>query len=119
MCAFDLFEYGCGHGTKKVHKHCHFARNDPAHSCYGAWTIHATYPVPHQNCGLCMRAGLPKERQAGSEAEAGPSSESAQVEGRAMGSSGTETKASDLVDTEEATCGAMEVDTVVKEDARQ
>ena len=53
MCQFEKLNYGCGHEQFRIYKHCHFARNDPEHRCYGAWTISNEMNVPQNKCPRC------------------------------------------------------------------
>jgi hypothetical protein len=65
MCSYEENTYACGHVLKRLVKHCHFARNDPAHSCFGAWTISKYNNLPTENCPDCIKSGLPRRVNAG------------------------------------------------------
>ncbi|RDI77148.1 hypothetical protein Vi05172_g12905 [Venturia inaequalis] len=41
----------------RLWKHCHFARNDPNHQCFGTYTIEREIDLPKENCPDCVAAG--------------------------------------------------------------
>ncbi|KAF2427794.1 hypothetical protein EJ08DRAFT_577285, partial [Tothia fuscella] len=43
MCQYEQINYACGHSPRRLHKHCHFARNDPSHSCFGAYSVNSEF----------------------------------------------------------------------------
>ncbi|KAF2473569.1 uncharacterized protein BDR25DRAFT_165268, partial [Lindgomyces ingoldianus] len=43
----------CGHEEKRVTSHCHFARNDPLHQCFGVWTMKREWWVRERMCKDC------------------------------------------------------------------
>jgi hypothetical protein len=53
MCQFEKLNYGCGHEQFRIFKHCHFARNDPDHRCYGAWSISKELNAHQNKCPRC------------------------------------------------------------------
>ncbi|KAI9827501.1 MAG: hypothetical protein M1832_004851 [Thelocarpon impressellum] len=38
MCNYQYISYLCGHHEYRLLSHCHFARNDPNHQCFGVKT---------------------------------------------------------------------------------
>jgi hypothetical protein len=56
MCQYEGLNYRCGHQKLRIYKHCHFARNDPDHRCYGAWTVSRELNVEGEICPQCARA---------------------------------------------------------------
>ncbi|KAF2395528.1 hypothetical protein EJ06DRAFT_463857, partial [Trichodelitschia bisporula] len=50
MCQYEDIHYGCLHHKLRLIKHCHFARNDPHHACFGAWTVGRTWSLPCEHC---------------------------------------------------------------------
>jgi hypothetical protein len=56
MCAYDLiYHVPCGHTERRLKKYCHFARNDPGHQCFGAWTIKDRWEQPRYECENCTK----------------------------------------------------------------
>ena len=60
MCDFKLITYTCGHYEHRLASHCHFARNDPNHQCFGVSTCKKTYPQVIK----CYRCTLEDEQKA-------------------------------------------------------
>lgn len=60
MCQYEGITYACTHSKLRIWKHCHFARNDPNHQCFGAWTIEREVELPKENCPDCVGAGYPR-----------------------------------------------------------
>lgn len=60
MCQYEGITYACTHSKLRIWKHCHFARNDPNHQCFGAWTIEREVELPKENCPDCVGAGNPR-----------------------------------------------------------
>ena len=60
MCQYESISYNCGHDKLRLIKHCHFARNDPGHACFGAWSIKREWSLPYENCSDCVRNGQPQ-----------------------------------------------------------
>ena len=60
MCQYEGITYACTHSKLRIWKHCHFARNDPNHQCFGAWTIEREIELPKENCPDCVREGYPR-----------------------------------------------------------
>ncbi|KAF2492078.1 hypothetical protein BU16DRAFT_529450 [Lophium mytilinum] len=60
MCQYESINFSCGHSRPRLIKHCHFARNDPNHQCFGAWSIKREWTNPHENCDICVRRGMPQ-----------------------------------------------------------
>ncbi|KAI4846662.1 hypothetical protein E4T44_04936 [Aureobasidium sp. EXF-8845] len=50
MCQYENIHYGCGHAARRLIKHCHFARNDPNHQCFGAWSVKREWSNPTEYC---------------------------------------------------------------------
>ncbi|EOD48215.1 hypothetical protein UCRNP2_4994 [Neofusicoccum parvum UCRNP2] len=61
MCQYEAIHYHCSHVGRRLIKHCHFARNDPNHQCFGAWSIKREWKQPFENCPTCVAAGLPQQ----------------------------------------------------------
>lgn len=61
MCQYEAIHYHCSHVGRRLIKHCHFARNDPNHQCFGAWSIKREWKQPFENCPGCVAAGLPQQ----------------------------------------------------------
>ncbi|KAG9959816.1 hypothetical protein KCU61_g7163, partial [Aureobasidium melanogenum] len=53
MCQYENIHYGCGHTVRRLIKHCHFARNDPNHQCFGAWSVKREWSNPTEYCRNC------------------------------------------------------------------
>ncbi|KAF2202252.1 hypothetical protein GQ43DRAFT_392479 [Delitschia confertaspora ATCC 74209] len=54
MCQYENMIFPCGHDTRRLIKHCHFARNDPNHQCFGAWTYKRIWERDDtEECPLC------------------------------------------------------------------
>ncbi|KAI4844927.1 hypothetical protein E4T44_05917 [Aureobasidium sp. EXF-8845] len=53
MCQYENIHYGCGHAARRLIKHCHFARNDPNHQCFGAWSVKREWSNPTEYCRNC------------------------------------------------------------------
>ncbi|THW21456.1 hypothetical protein D6C77_02758 [Aureobasidium pullulans] len=53
MCQYENIHYGCGHAVRRLIKHCHFARNDPNHQCFGAWSVKREWSNPTEYCRNC------------------------------------------------------------------
>ena len=60
MCQYESIHFSCGHVGRRLIKHCHFARNDPNHQCFGAWSIKREWTQPRENCAACIGSGLPQ-----------------------------------------------------------
>jgi hypothetical protein len=60
MCQYESVKFNCGHKTLRLIKHCHFARNDPMHNCFGAWSVSSEHDLPDENCRYCVAAGAPR-----------------------------------------------------------
>ncbi|KAK3063496.1 hypothetical protein LTS18_015064 [Coniosporium uncinatum] len=65
MCSYEKVTYRCGHEKRRLIKYCHFARNDPGHQCFGAWSDKRAWKQPREDCVDCCCA-------AAGNAEAGP-----------------------------------------------
>ena len=55
MCFYEKIKFPCGHAEHRLMQHCHFARNDPGHQCFGAWNIRRTWDQQETNCTNCVR----------------------------------------------------------------
>lgn len=62
MCNYERVCYGCGHEGYRLIAHCHFARNDPFHQCFGVKSIKRTWNNPIENCPGCVQTGKPQQR---------------------------------------------------------
>lgn len=61
MCFYEKINFiTCGHYQKRLIQHCHFARNDPGHQCFGAWSFKREWDQCDSKCDSCVR----KDRQA-------------------------------------------------------
>lgn len=50
---YEVIHFHCGHAGRRLIKHCHFARNDPNHQCFGAWSIKREWISANQLCQAC------------------------------------------------------------------
>ncbi|SMQ46295.1 unnamed protein product [Zymoseptoria tritici ST99CH_3D7] len=65
MCQFEVIHFQCGHSGRRLIKHCHFARNDPNHQCFGAWSIKREWISANQICRECgQQANIRRAQQA-------------------------------------------------------
>lgn len=55
MCFYEKTTFLCGHVQRRLMKHCHFARNDPGHQCFGAWNDKREWNQLEVNCADCTR----------------------------------------------------------------
>jgi hypothetical protein len=55
MCQFEKLTFRCGHESTRRIKHCHFARNDPLHQCFGAWVVKREASID-EFCSDCAAA---------------------------------------------------------------
>ncbi|EMD95807.1 hypothetical protein COCC4DRAFT_88721, partial [Bipolaris maydis ATCC 48331] len=55
MCSYNKITFFCKHFEYRVAKHCHFARNDPGHQCFGAWSVKREWDEPQELCKDCVR----------------------------------------------------------------
>ncbi|KAF2188416.1 hypothetical protein K469DRAFT_493403, partial [Zopfia rhizophila CBS 207.26] len=54
MCHYELIHFiACGHEDRRLIKHCHFARNDPNHQCFGAWSFKREWTQNEGECDRC------------------------------------------------------------------
>ncbi|KAF2416324.1 hypothetical protein EJ08DRAFT_709288 [Tothia fuscella] len=53
MCQYEQLNFRCAYSCRRLHKHCHFARNDPDHFCFGPYSINSTFDVPEADCPWC------------------------------------------------------------------
>ncbi|KAF2661075.1 hypothetical protein K491DRAFT_587967 [Lophiostoma macrostomum CBS 122681] len=61
MCYYEKTHFdACGHDTFRLMQHCHFARNDPGHQCFGAWNVKREHLQSRVECKDCTarRAAL-------------------------------------------------------------
>ena len=63
MCNYENITFACGHSKRGLIKYCHFARTDPDHNCFGAWSIKRERRLPLDNCRDCIAAGAPRTIQ--------------------------------------------------------
>ncbi|KAF2208786.1 hypothetical protein CERZMDRAFT_17223, partial [Cercospora zeae-maydis SCOH1-5] len=45
--------FHCGHASRRLIKHCHAARNDANHQCFGPWAIKRQWSFANQICEQC------------------------------------------------------------------
>ena len=59
MCDYHLITYTCGHHEYRLIRHCHFARNDPNHQCFGVKTrrVHTPQRI---RCYYCTYGLVPR-----------------------------------------------------------
>ncbi|EUC50564.1 hypothetical protein COCMIDRAFT_81685 [Bipolaris oryzae ATCC 44560] len=55
MCSYNKINFRCGHFEYRIAVYCHFARNDPNHQCFGAWTVKRAWDEPREVCRKCAR----------------------------------------------------------------
>ncbi|KAF1950132.1 hypothetical protein CC80DRAFT_427589 [Byssothecium circinans] len=56
MCYYEkVYFVPCGHTEMRVIQHCHFARNDPNHQCFGAWNIRREWQQHDAECEKCTQ----------------------------------------------------------------
>lgn len=55
MCDWEEFQFVCGHTAERLLSHCHFARTDPYHQCYGVKVIKNAW-VQRVACQSCIDA---------------------------------------------------------------
>ncbi len=62
MCDWEEFQFVCGHNSSRLLSHCHFARTDPYHQCFGVKVIRHVWVqgVACQPCLDAMRAAVLK-----------------------------------------------------------
>ena len=53
MCDWEEFQFICGHKKDRLLSHCHFARTDPLHQCFGVKVIKHTHCQPF-HCDPCL-----------------------------------------------------------------
>ncbi|KAF1810411.1 hypothetical protein P152DRAFT_97490 [Eremomyces bilateralis CBS 781.70] len=53
MCFYEHIVFACGHSMRRLARHCHFARNDPNHQCFGVAVVVRQWreSVPCPGCG--------------------------------------------------------------------
>ncbi|KAF9739446.1 hypothetical protein PMIN01_02080 [Paraphaeosphaeria minitans] len=57
MCYFEKIHFvPCGHNDIRLIQHCHFARNDPNHQCFGSWNIKREWEQHESKCQKCIAA---------------------------------------------------------------
>ena len=54
MCDYQEFLFICSHSVVKLKSHCHFARNDPNHQCFGVQVLKKVWDVP-EICDKCSQ----------------------------------------------------------------
>ncbi|RYC61083.1 hypothetical protein CHU98_g5111 [Xylaria longipes] len=57
MCDFEEFVFECQHSVVKLKSHCHFARNDPNHQCFGVKMLRESWRQDGQLCDNCVAKG--------------------------------------------------------------
>ncbi|RMZ35454.1 hypothetical protein D0859_00401 [Hortaea werneckii] len=63
MCQYEVIHFHCGHAGRRLIKHCHFARNDPNHQCFGAWSIKREWISANQSCQTCVQREMMRRAQ--------------------------------------------------------
>ena len=53
MCYYERIHFKCGHIKTRLFQHCHFARNDLNHQCFGAWNIKREWENHQLVCDNC------------------------------------------------------------------
>ncbi|KAF1919947.1 hypothetical protein BDU57DRAFT_441629 [Ampelomyces quisqualis] len=67
MCFYERITFTvCGHDEKRLIRHCHFARNDPGHQCFGAWRYDREWTQGGSKCSSCVQAEQRAIRSGGS-----------------------------------------------------
>lgn len=67
MCDFEEFLFTCGHSEVRLKSHCHFARNDPYHDCFGVKVLRKSWRQdgPCEDCVAMITALEAANRQQG------------------------------------------------------
>ncbi|KAF1838062.1 hypothetical protein BDW02DRAFT_482161, partial [Decorospora gaudefroyi] len=52
---YEEITFSCGDTEHHLMQHCHFARNDPGHQCFGAWNLKRKWRQPASECEDCIR----------------------------------------------------------------
>ncbi|OTA38245.1 hypothetical protein BTJ68_01557 [Hortaea werneckii EXF-2000] len=60
---YEVIHFHCGHAGRRLIKHCHFARNDPNHQCFGAWSIKREWISANQSCQTCVQREMMRRAQ--------------------------------------------------------
>lgn len=55
MCDWEEFQFLCGHHSSRLLSHCHFARTDPYHQCFGVKVIRHVWQQD-MACQPCLDA---------------------------------------------------------------
>lgn len=55
MCFYEKIKFSCSHVEHLLIQHCHFARNDPGHQCFGAWNVRREWYQREMSCSDCVR----------------------------------------------------------------
>ncbi|KAK5634660.1 hypothetical protein RRF57_010373 [Xylaria bambusicola] len=58
MCDWEEFIFVCNHTTLRLKSHCHFARNDPNHQCFGVKVLRDSWFQEGQLCDNCLDKGF-------------------------------------------------------------
>ncbi|KAJ9156337.1 hypothetical protein NKR23_g1447 [Pleurostoma richardsiae] len=53
MCDWEEFIFSCRCSVTKLKSHCHFARNDPNHQCFGVQVLKKVWDLP-EVCDKCL-----------------------------------------------------------------
>ncbi|KAM0722972.1 hypothetical protein Q7P37_001170 [Cladosporium fusiforme] len=51
------------HSGRRLIKHCHFARNDPKHQCFGAWSVKREWISANQVCQACGQQNMARRTE--------------------------------------------------------
>ena len=65
MCYFELITYRCQHQIHRRCSYCHFARNDPAHACFGVRMLKRAWREEQEDCEECVRRRQTYQEQQG------------------------------------------------------
>jgi hypothetical protein len=66
MCYYEkIYFVPCGHEGHRLIQHCHFARNDPLHQCFGAWNVKRAWVQHETECDACTDQRLKSNEMTG------------------------------------------------------
>ncbi|KAI1439224.1 hypothetical protein GGR50DRAFT_8930 [Xylaria sp. CBS 124048] len=57
MCDWEEFLFVCSHSELRLKSHCHSARNDPNHQCFGVKVLRHSWFQDGQLCDNCLASG--------------------------------------------------------------
>ncbi len=73
MCQYEETTYRCGHVMRRVTQYCRYARDEPDHHCWGAWSHTKRTEALDRDCPNCRLAGRKQSSSAGKNAASGGS----------------------------------------------